>query len=151
MAGASFLHFEVYSPTLTLSQIQRLRTRLNVHSFDHDFANIQPRHPSTGRGWYSRNLKCTSCSDVMCPCCGRACCSFKACVVAAQNELTPLDIKKAALSDIAAINSCFPVGRESPTFIQCTHETGCGRLVCPDCCGMCPDDCCQDVQCRVGF
>jgi len=113
-------------------------------------ADIQPRHPTTGRGWNSRNLRCTSCSDVVCPCCGRACCSFKARIMIAGHELTPAEGRAAALKDISAIAKCFPVGRESPTFIQCTHQTGCGRLVCPDCCGMCPDACCQDIQCRVG-
>lgn len=127
-----------------------MRIRLSAHSYDHDLADVQPRHPSTGRGWHSRNLRCTSCSNVVCPCCGRACCSFRACVMVAENVLTPAHVREAALKDVAAIVRCFPMGKESPTFIQCTHESGCGRLTCPDCCGMCPDDCCQDVQCRVG-
>lgn len=69
--------------------------------------------------------------------------------MAAENVLTPAHIREAALKDVAAIVHCFPVGKESPTFIQCTHQSGCGRLTCPDCCGVCPDECCQDVQCRV--
>ena len=48
---------------LMSSQIQRLRVRLNAHSYDHDLADVQPRHPTTGRGWHSRNLRCTSCLD----------------------------------------------------------------------------------------
>lgn len=134
---------------LTLCQIQRLRTRLNAHSYDHHEPDIHPRHPTTGRAWHSRNLKCTSCSDAVCPCCGRACCSYRACLLTAENDLTPAHIKEAAISDMAAIGQYFPIGRESPTFIQCTHETGCGKDICPDCCGVCPDDCCLDVQCRV--
>ncbi|KAF7507224.1 hypothetical protein GJ744_010782 [Endocarpon pusillum] len=131
-----------------LEQIQKLRVRLNAHSYDHDLSDIHPRHPTTGRGWYSRNLRCTSCSDVMCSCCGRACCSFRACILAAENKASSTDARKAARDDVAAIVWCFAVGRESPTFIQCTHQTGCGKYVCPDCCGICPDECCQDVQCR---
>lgn len=130
-------------------QIQRLRVRLNAPSYDHDVSDIQPRHPTTGRGWYSRNLRCTSCSNVMCSCCGRACCSFRACILAAENKASSTDSRKAARDDVAAIVWCFAVGKESPTFIQCTHQTGCGKYVCPDCCGICPDECCQDVQCRV--
>ena len=136
---------------LMSSQIQRLRVRLNAHSYDHDLADVQPRHPTTGRGWHSRNLRCTSCLDLVCPCCGRACCSFKACGLIVKNDLTPADVRNAATKDVIAIRHHFPVGKESPTFIQCTHETGCGQFVCPDCCGVCPDDCCQDVQCRVGI
>lgn len=146
--GALALHT---LPLLTSSQIQRLRVRLNAHSYDHDMANIQPRHPTTGRGWQSRNLRCTSCSDLVCPCCGRACCSFKACGLIVNNDLTPANVRAAASRDVVAISHHFPVGKESPTFIQCTHGSGCGQYVCPDCCGVCPDDCCQDVQCRVNL
>ncbi len=70
-------------------------------------------------------------------------------MMAIENKIVPIDTRKAARDDVAAIVWCFPVGRESPTFIQCTHQTGCGKFVCPDCCGICPDECCQDVQCRV--
>lgn len=129
--------------------MQRLRVRLNARSYDHDSTGIQPRHPTTGRGWHSRNLRCTTCSESSCACCSRACCSYRACMLIAESKLTPTDIKDLAISDCIAIGQCFPFGRESSTFIQCTHGTGCGKFVCPDCCGMCPDDSCQDVQCRV--
>ena len=140
-----------FLPILMLPQIQRLRARLNAQNYDHDLADIQPRHPTTGRAWHSRNLKCTTCSDVSCPCCGRACCSYRACMLIAENDLAPANIRDLAIRDCIAIGQCFPFGRESPTFIQCTHGTGCGKSVCPDCCGICSEDCCQDVQCRVGI
>ena len=57
---------------------------------------------------------------------------------------------KVAEDRVLEITKVFPYGREAPTFLQCTKddETGCGQMVCPDCCGICPLEYCGDVQCR---
>lgn len=34
-------------------------------------------------------------------------------------------------------------------FSKCTEDGGCGRYVCPDCCGACPLYECRDIQCKV--
>ena len=42
-----------------------------------------------------------------------------------------------------------PVGLDESTFLCCT-TTGCRSVVCPSCCGICPDRLiCQDLQCTV--
>jgi hypothetical protein len=43
------------------------------------------------------------------------------------------------------IETIIPTNTEVQTFLTCTS---CNREVCPDCCGMCPDEACQDIQCR---
>lgn len=40
-------------------------------------------------------------------------------------------------------------GLDNSTFLRCTTE-GCHSVVCPACCGVCPDRLvCQDLQCTV--
>lgn len=58
-----------------------------------------------------------------------------------------------ALQRIQEITKVYPYGKEVPTFLQCTagligDGLGCGKLVCPDCCSICPDEACGDTQCR---
>jgi hypothetical protein len=48
------------------------------------------------------------------------------------------------------ISFIMPYGREVPTFLQCVGEEaeGCGKMVCPDCCGQCGVEECRVVMCR---
>jgi hypothetical protein len=39
--------------------------------------------------------------------------------------------------------------KDVSTFSQCTLPDGCGRYVCPNCCGVCPNEVCRDIQCKV--
>jgi hypothetical protein len=57
---------------------------------------------------------------------------------------------KVAEERLLQIAFLFPYGQEAPTFLQCTKgdEVGCGKMVCPDCCGECPHPICKDIQCR---
>lgn len=50
------------------------------------------------------------------------------------------------VSNIEALGSHV---RDNTTFIMCTLGGGCGRYVCPGCCGICLNVACQDVQCKV--
>ncbi|EXJ83822.1 hypothetical protein A1O1_07449 [Capronia coronata CBS 617.96] len=125
-----------------------LRVTTNCRSYDYDPGQPYPRHPNTGRAWHSRNLKCTNCADSLCGVCGRTCCAYKAASEALENHKNnPLSLR-AARDCLANISNLFPFGREVPTFLQCTHGGGCGKMVCPDCCGMCPNPICADIQCR---
>lgn len=122
-------------------------------TFDFDPYSSYPRHPSTGRGWKSRNLKCTTCSENPCAVCKRVCCAYKAAVMALDNHQEGSPGRPTALQRIQEITKVFPYGKESPTFLQCTNRGvddggGCGESVCPDCCSVCPDDFCGDTLCR---
>ncbi|KAK5375934.1 hypothetical protein LTR20_000345 [Exophiala xenobiotica] len=132
-----------------------LRTSLNVQTYDYSPDQPYPRHPNTGRAWHSRNLKCTTCMDACCAVCGRACCAYKAAYLATKihHKDNPESLLRAQ-ETLGNISNCFAYGQEAPTFLQCTHgapggdKIGCGKWVCPDCCGMCPNPVCADVQCR---
>jgi hypothetical protein len=117
---------------------------------DYDPGHGFPRHPVTSRGWHSRNLKCTDCPDFSCACCGRDCCAYKSATKALETHKNNPESLKAAEQLLLQIAFLFPYGREVPTFLQCTKggEIGCGKMICPDCCGECPDPICKDIQCR---
>ncbi|OAL22569.1 hypothetical protein AYO22_07127 [Fonsecaea multimorphosa] len=127
-----------------------LRTATNNHSYDYDEGQPYSRHPNTSRAWHSRNLKCTTCLDGCCAVCGRACCAYKAAALAVKIHKDNPESLKAAEERLLQIAFLFPYGQEAPTFLQCTKggEIGCGKMVCPDCCGECPNPICKDIQCR---
>lgn len=52
---------------------------------------------------------------------------------------------------VAAIDGLGSHVKDMGTFAMCTLGGGCGRYVCPDCCGICPNEICRDVQCSVCF
>jgi hypothetical protein len=106
---------------------------------------MYPRHPNTSREWKSRNLKCTTCLDKCCSICGRACCAYKAATLGAENHKNNPRGYQEAEQRIVDISKVFPYGREAPTFLQCTT---CRKTICPDCCGMCPIENCEDLECR---
>ncbi|OAP61176.1 hypothetical protein AYL99_03377 [Fonsecaea erecta] len=127
-----------------------LRITTNNHSYDYDEGQPYSRHPYTGRAWHSRNLKCTNCLDHCCAVCGRACCAYKSAALAVKTHKDNPESLKAAEEKLLQIAFLFPYGQEAPTFLQCTKggEIGCGKMVCPDCCGECPNLICKDIQCR---
>ncbi|KIW76005.1 hypothetical protein Z517_10750 [Fonsecaea pedrosoi CBS 271.37] len=127
-----------------------LRTTTNNHSYDYDEGQPYSRHPNTSRAWHSRNLKCTTCLDHCCAVCGRACCAYKAAALAVKIHKDNPESLKMAEERLLQIAFLFPYGQEAPTFLQCTKggEIGCGKMVCPDCCGECPNPICKDIQCR---
>jgi hypothetical protein len=136
-----------------VQQERHLRTTLNCHTYDYSPDQPLPRHPTTGRGWKSRNLHCTNCMDKCCAVCGRACCAFKAASLALKNHKDNPEGLLRAQDTLANIAVIYSYGQEAPTFLQCTHgapgdTVGCGKMVCPDCCGMCPNAICADIQCR---
>lgn len=130
-----------------------MRRTTNTPTYDYDPYSAYPRHPNTGRGWKSRNLKCTTCTEESCAVCRRVCCAYRAAVLAIQNHDDGTPARILADQRIQEITKLYPYGREAPTFLQCTNSVGedqasCGKLVCPDCCSVCPDDFCGDTLCR---
>jgi len=121
-------------------------------SADYTPESPYPRHPNTSRDWRSRNLKCTTCEKVCCGICGRACCAFRAALMALETHQHNQENLQHAMEKVQEISRIFPYGKETPTFIQCTNSvgggSGCGKMVCPDCCGVCPNEACGDTQCR---
>ncbi|KAI1612260.1 hypothetical protein EDD36DRAFT_497064 [Exophiala viscosa] len=138
---------------LTIPQERYLRTTLNVRTYDYSPDQPYPRHPNTGRAWHSRNLHCTTCMDQCCAVCGRACCAYQAAYFATKIHKDNPESLFRAQETLGNIANVFAHGQEVPTFLQCTHgapgdKLGCGKMVCPDCCGQCPNPICADVQCR---
>ena len=132
-----------------------MRTHLAAASKDYLPTDAFPRHPSTGKGWKHRNLRCTNCPDPQfCGCCGRACCQYSSAFYRLNDPYSSEKGKEESIKIMAAIAKIYPSGKEAPTFLQCTHDTpgeagrGCGKMVCPECMGICPDPSCQDMQCR---
>lgn len=106
---------------------------------------MYPRHPNTSRDWMARNLKCTNCVSAGCAACGRACCAYKSATLGLENHKNNPTGREEAYKRIVDISTVFPYGKEVPTFLECTT---CKKLVCPDCCGMCPIEGCEDLECR---
>lgn len=105
-----------------------------------------PRRANDDRVWYSRNLRCISCEG-SCPICETDCCIYRA----AKEVLTkPKNFQTEMCSRLVEIiDSLGARVKDMSTFTMCTLDTGCGRRVCPNCCGACPTVICRDVQCKV--
>lgn len=104
--------------------------------------------PSTldAHTWKTRSLRCVSCKGD-CPLCGNTCCIYQIArhVIQhtdAHDKAADQARKVIEIVDDLGISACEPC-----TFSMCSLGGGCGRYVCPDCCGTCPI--CQDVQCKV--
>ncbi|KAL6239563.1 hypothetical protein BDW75DRAFT_227183 [Aspergillus navahoensis] len=93
----------------------------------------RPRRPNEARAWDHRNLWCVDCQEVA--------------QKAADENLSKEEIERA--KRLAKIIEYLGVhAKDVSTFSQCTPPDGCGRYVCPDCCGACPNEICRDIQCK---
>ncbi|KZF20901.1 hypothetical protein L228DRAFT_270166 [Xylona heveae TC161] len=127
-------------------QNEQLRKRLGVQIDVYQPGDRRPRHPNHHRTWYSKNLWCTKCHG-RCQNCMAWCCKYQESYAIALGNRTSVEVKDNAHSIIEAIRMYNPTGTDNPTFLRCTTE-GCRRLVCPECCGICPNQLlCQDLQC----
>ncbi|EYE96940.1 uncharacterized protein EURHEDRAFT_424117, partial [Aspergillus ruber CBS 135680] len=106
-----------------------------------------PQRPNDPRMWHTKNLRCASCMG-SCAVCNTACCMYEA-GCRAKKDPRNCAFKAAQaeriVSNIEALGSHV---RDNTTFIMCTLGGGCGRYVCPECCGICLNVACQDVQCK---
>ncbi|RJE19706.1 hypothetical protein PHISCL_07961 [Aspergillus sclerotialis] len=104
-----------------------------------------PRRINDNRVWHSRNLRCASCEG-FCPICDAACCIYKASKeVLAKPKGFQTDMCSRLMKAIDRLGSKV---KDTSTFSMCTLGGGCGRRVCPKCCGMCPTAICRDIQCK---
>lgn len=105
-----------------------------------------PRRINDDRVWYSRNLRCASCEG-FCPICESPCCIYKASKeVLAKPKSLQTEMSAHLLQVIEGLGAKV---KDMDTFSMCTLGGGCGRRVCPSCCGVCPTELCRDIQCKV--
>ncbi|KAL3460648.1 hypothetical protein BJX64DRAFT_180273 [Aspergillus heterothallicus] len=111
-------------------------------------SEVRRRH-GDARAWNHRNLRCISCYGT-CPICNKGTCCLReeALVKVHDGSLEGEDLDKAKRL-VKIIELLGPHARDATTFSQCSPPDGCGRHVCPDCCGVCPNKICRDVQCLV--
>ncbi|KAL4989465.1 hypothetical protein BDW68DRAFT_186475 [Aspergillus falconensis] len=92
-----------------------------------------PRRPNEARAWDHRNLWCVDCQEVA--------------QKTTDENLSKEEIEQAKrLGKIIEYLGVHAI--DVSTFSQCTPPDGCGRYVCPDCCAVCPNEICRDIQCK---
>ncbi|KAK1138425.1 hypothetical protein N8T08_002621 [Aspergillus melleus] len=99
------------------------------------------------RVWDTVNLRCIGCRGD-CPVCGGACCIYGDAIRTIDNESAGAEKVGKAKRILEAIESLSPKIMDADTYQLCSQPGGCGRYVCPSCCGVCPNEICRDVQCK---
>ncbi|KAF9884764.1 hypothetical protein FE257_001254 [Aspergillus nanangensis] len=104
------------------------------------------------RKWETVNLRCIDCRGD-CPICGAACCVYenaRRTEAKAGPDADGMAIEMAAKAHqiMKIIDSLGPRAKDATTFSMCSQPGGCGRYVCPGCCGVCPSEICHDIQCK---
>lgn len=107
-----------------------------------------PQRPDDSRIWEARNLRCAKCLGA-CAVCDDACCIYEGARRIADNPLFENFIVDLAEKLVMAIGMLGRDVKDLTTFTRCTVNGGCGRNVCAKCCGICSNDICRDIQCRV--
>ncbi|KAL3449293.1 hypothetical protein BJX65DRAFT_273218 [Aspergillus insuetus] len=106
------------------------------------------RRQGDPRAWNHRNLWCIRCPGP-CPVCKGTCCLRGEARAKVRDEsLEGEDLEKVKRL-IEIIEFLGPHAKDADTYSQCSPPDGCGRRVCPDCCGVCPNKICRDIQCVV--
>ncbi|RAK96899.1 uncharacterized protein BO80DRAFT_483566 [Aspergillus ibericus CBS 121593] len=125
----------------------RQSTACEVKTHDPSKPQVRQREDDI-RAWDYRNIWCTKCYG-KCPVCDTFCCVYEELrSVVTDEECDPLLSRDRGRS-MGLIEVVGAYVKDTSTFSLCTAPGGCGRHVCPSCCGVCPDDWCQDVQCKV--
>ena len=104
-------------------------------------------HPNHNREWESANLRCTTCLG-FCRVCRAPCCVYSE-VMHSMRDLNNLpEEKRETAKLLKKIDQWCPQGIDIPTSLQCTE---CYRMVCTNCCGICPIFPCHDLICKVNL
>ncbi|ODM21021.1 hypothetical protein SI65_04074 [Aspergillus cristatus] len=106
-----------------------------------------PQRPNDPRMWHTKNLRCASCMGA-CAVCNTACCMYEAGCRAKKDPSSGAFKAAQAERIVLNIEALGSHVRDNTTFIMCTLGGGCGRYVCPECCGICINVACRDVQCK---
>lgn len=104
-------------------------------------------HPNHLRLWGSKNLWCSTCTK-NCPICGAPCCVRSQALQVISSATSTLEEKTKAQRRIDRMERLITISLDEATFVMCTE---CNRLICPSCCGLCPDPICRDLTCKVCF
>jgi hypothetical protein len=128
------------------SQIWKLREELGAYATTYGVYDSHPPHPNHHQTWFSKNLRCTVCTE-SCGICGVACCKWNEAKIAEREAYLASEEMVAATRTIQRIEVYLLTGFDLPTFLRCTE---CRKLVCPSCCGQCPVTMCKDLRCNVG-
>ena len=110
---------------------------------------FQLRHPKHSRDWNAKNLWCCRCEG-RCTLCNSHCCVHHKAETTIINKDASDNEKRDAAFLKKQIEQWHAGGLDDPTFYRCTN-LDCHRKVCPDCCGKCPVEICQDIQCKVCY
>ncbi|KAL3473465.1 hypothetical protein BJX99DRAFT_261254 [Aspergillus californicus] len=102
------------------------------------------------RAWHHRNIYCITCRG-SCPVCSSSCCVREETRHKLEAEGTSAEQIEQAKNFARIIDFLGPYIKDADTFSLCSTPGGCGRHVCPDCCGVCPSEICQDIQCTVSI
>ncbi len=109
-------------------------------------ASRDRRHPNHPFRWASKNLWCFTCTG-NCELCGDTCCAVNRQLEVALDKDQPEKARVRAVERASYICRHNGLGPDlASTFLRCS--SGCGRVVCPECCGVCPEALCQDLLCR---
>ncbi|RDW72616.1 uncharacterized protein DSM5745_07788 [Aspergillus mulundensis] len=105
------------------------------------------RRPNEARPWDHKNLWCVDCRKA-CPLCNASCCVKEEATKKAVDESLDQKERDDAKRLVDIIDKIGIYAKDVGTFSQCTPPDGCGRYVCPECCGVCPSEICRDIQCK---
>ncbi|KAI9778032.1 MAG: hypothetical protein M1839_008437 [Geoglossum umbratile] len=126
------------------AQIWKLREELGAYTTTYGACDSQPPHPNHHQTWFSKNLRCTVCTE-NCGICGVACCKWNEAKVAEREAYLASETMMAATRIIQRIEVYLLTGFDLPTFLRCTE---CRTFVCPSCCGQCPVTMCKGLRCN---
>ncbi|PLB49215.1 hypothetical protein P170DRAFT_436834 [Aspergillus steynii IBT 23096] len=137
------------SARLTQKQIEYARsvTGTEVKFRDLNDPNAKQRKDDV-RVWDTVNLRCISCRGE-CPVCAGACCLYANASKAIASESADTEKVEKAKRIVKVVEDLSPQVMDVGTYQLCSQPGGCGRYVCPNCCGVCPNEICRDVQCKV--
>ncbi|PYI03480.1 hypothetical protein BO78DRAFT_451782 [Aspergillus sclerotiicarbonarius CBS 121057] len=125
----------------------RQTTACEVKTRDPSKPQVRQREDDI-RVWDYRNIWCTKCYG-KCPVCDTSCCVYEELRCAVTDEESDPLVSRDRRRTMGLIEMVGAYVKDASTFSLCSVPGGCGRHVCPSCCGMCPDDWCQDMQCKV--
>ncbi|KAI9852462.1 MAG: hypothetical protein M1824_001891 [Vezdaea acicularis] len=113
----------------------------------YDIKDSRYRHPAHPHKWHTKNLRCVQCKG-SCDICSSKCCKFEEMISQINANVLPVAEKEKHMVTLNKMLDVVYVGVDPPTFLRCTTQT-CRKLVCPECCGICPESViCGDIQCK---
>lgn len=126
-------------------KVNELRERTGSQVVWYSPNDLRCRHPNHPRTWYSKNLWCATHKGA-CANCGAPCCAMAGAIKIVEENLGPATAVAAAKNLSQAIGLYVAIGKDESTLMECTS---CHRLVCPECCSVCPVGPCGDRVCNA--